>query len=188
MKPTLIEEAFINVLTRCAWWFDYKYNKSVVWLVVACTSVISYITVVLFGIDSYSQTISYAISFKIWFFIFIFLLPVVITVMMLLVLVAYLFVSSPYYTRKQILQNTKKSPNPNKYTHWIVTCRLSVIFPIFFGALRSSEGASFLISIFMIVAITPSLYLLCVNPIPPGLKKKMLEENELGKLEPVTSL
>lgn len=189
MKPTKIEEQFINLLTRFAWWVDYKYNKGVVWLSVVFTAVTSYTITVLISIDSYNQTIAvHSINFETWVMIFMVIFPSITTIAMLCVLGIFLFILNPPPSHKQLFQNIKKSPNPNKYTYWILSCRLSLVLPFIAGSIQSFGTTSFFGAIFTIVAFTPSVYLFCVDPIPPGLKKKMLEEKETGKLEPVTSL
>lgn len=188
MKPIKIEEDFINLLTKIAWWFDCYHNKNVAWLSLVFTVITSFLINIFIGIDSYNTTIVYAGSFDVWFIVYIVILPTITTLAMLFARSLFLLSINHAYSTKQVIENTKKSPNPNKYTHWILTCRTSALTPIVCGALDSHTSEAFSVAVMMIVTITPSLYFLCVDSLPPGLKKKKLEEKETEKLESVTSL
>lgn len=179
MKPIKIEEQFINLLTKCAWWIDIRFGKGAIWFSL-CYIVSSSVLLCIFqAVDSFSQTE----DFTAWVIYFLFK-TIGFIVAFLLFWWMNIFLSYLIYGEESVLKNTTVMPNPNKYSKWMFECRYAVIFPPMFNSLLYH---SFLDMLGIIFVSVPSLYILCVDPVPPGLKKKKLEEKEFGNLKPVTN-
>jgi hypothetical protein len=167
MKPFLIEEYFINFLTKIAWWINIRFNKETVWLSLFYIIFSSTLISVLQTIDSLTN----AQDFIVLFFNFLFKTTIQIIFLLLFWWAAVLF-NDIFNIGCSVLRNTKITPNPNKNTWWIVECRYTAVVPLILNLLNE---ASFSKMISIILIIVPSFYILCVDQIPPGIKKKKLE-------------
>lgn len=180
MKPVKIEESFIDQLTKCSWWLDKHFNIGTIWF----SMLYILISVIFLNVPKAFNSLAQIEDFNA--VVISFLIDVVVdSAAFLLFLRMNIYLADIHDGLESVLVNTKLNPNPNKYKIWILGCRYSCILPLIFNVFGI---ISFFSMITIILIMGPSFYILCIDPIPPGLKKKILEEKEVWKLEPVTSL
>jgi hypothetical protein len=180
MKLLTIEEDLITLLTKIAWWIDLRFNKGSVWVSLLLLVFTSTVVNVLFAVDSYNDTINNFSNFVTWFVMIIFIPSLITSVYAVgtwaIWVGSFMFIDQSF----RIFKNTKLSPNPNKYTWWLWICRVQVVTPFILGI---TEQSMFLTVCGVTLIFVPSFYILCVDALLPGLKKKLLEDSKNKRLQ-----
>lgn len=164
MDPTNIEKRFVYWLTAICWWIDIKLNKNTVW----CSFAINFFVVFLLNILVYF-TIEITEHLLLQMTLDTFLSPFL-----------FYFFACMYNNKDRLIENTKKSPNPNIYGEGIFHARIEIIMFILFTPTLFYFGNMFYLAV--IVAAMVSFYVLCVDRIPPYEKEKRLHRSSSQKL------
>ncbi len=180
MKLLSIEDDFINVLTKITWWVSVRFDKGTVWLSLFLIVFSSGVVHLLFAIDSFNSMVQSASDVSVWILSTI-LVPTVGTILYsVCIWSVYVFIFSMLHGNFSILKNTNQTPNPNKYNGWVWMCRVQTISPFVLGIVQHNM---FISVVSVVIIVVPSLYILCVDQIPPAKKKEMQEEVENKRLQ-----
>lgn len=173
----IFDEKIDTILTQFCWWSEVRYGKDNVWWA-KCTLMF------IFPLSSTLQNFVHNLEITLFSAMSSFL-----TNFFLSWLVFILFVNYFPPTKKTI-EDAQKSPNKNKGNLLIQSLKIIAPFaglfvfsitPLFLHfspeTIRNYFDCAFLVSVELI------LYFLCTEPIPPGEKRKRLEEKEKNRLQ-----
>lgn len=172
-----IDNAILELITKIVWWIDIHFEKNTVWLIKWLVIFVGpFLSFLIYFIDNnyqltqknLTQFISLMITLRIFFFIFEKQIPEV----------------------SVVFENTKHCPNKNKTISFFDNLKIALMITYLFFEIKSIQvlfrvNDNYSTSLFL-VTIFISCYLFCVDPMPPGVKRKKLEEKEMRRLRVVT--
>jgi hypothetical protein len=173
-----IDEAILKYITAIVWWVDVRFSKDNVWC--AHTSFVYLPTLVFFASSPWAEAVKKGVLFEqiVWSAL---LSSIIYWAHVFFWWFIFEFSETP---TSMLLGQAKKTPNPNKYyltTKLMKVCFITFIIGTYIKYKEWCEWLTFF-------GHTLSIYLLCVDNIPPAEKRKQQEARETKNMVPASTM